>query len=305
VAGGREIDLVRTQGFAEVNGARLFYDVTEGPYDDPSEGPSGNRGRATSRVPVVFVHGFTLDTRMWDAQVAPFGERYPVVRYDARGFGRSSLPDEQVEYAHEDDLRALLDHLGIAKAHVVGLSMGGGIVTNFALAYPERTVSLVLVDAGLDGHTSRQRSTPAAPMPETPTPPRTGDVAKAKSVAAAREVWLQSPLFAPANQQPEVAVQLRAIVEDYSGWHWLHKPKQRVWDPTPAARLGEIKIPTLVILGDRDTPRSIEMSEALAAGISGARLVVLRGIGHMANMEAPAEFNEIVLKFLAEVEGRG
>src|ERR1700674_3686887 len=100
---------------------------------------------------VVFLHGFGLDSRMWDPQFDALQSTYRVIRYDLRGFGRSSLPP-QTAYAQEDDLNALLSSLDAAPAHVVGLSMGGNMALRFAAAYPQSVRSLVLADSALDGH---------------------------------------------------------------------------------------------------------------------------------------------------------
>ena len=91
---------------------------------------------AGSGHPLVLIHGFTLDTRMWDDQFETFAREYQVVRYDRRGFGKSSLPVDE-DYAHADDLAALLEHLGIDRAYVLGLSGGGASAIDFALTYPE------------------------------------------------------------------------------------------------------------------------------------------------------------------------
>ncbi|HEX5163933.1 MAG TPA: alpha/beta fold hydrolase, partial [Thermomicrobiales bacterium] len=122
-------------GPVELNGTRLYYEVS-GPPDAPA---------------VVLVHGFSLDTRMWAGQVGPLSERYRVVRYDLRGFGRSAIPEAGVHYQHHDDLRALLDQLGIERATVVGLSLGGAVTLDFALHHPQRLTGLVLADAVVPG----------------------------------------------------------------------------------------------------------------------------------------------------------
>ena len=109
---------MQDSGFLDVPNARLYYEVA-------GAGPA-----------VVFVHGFTLDTRMWDDQWTVFGERYRVVRYDLRGFGRSEA--EPVPYSDLDDLLALLNCLDIERAHLVGLSMGGMVLVHFALTHPRR-----------------------------------------------------------------------------------------------------------------------------------------------------------------------
>src|SRR5437764_10880073 len=103
-----------------------------------------------SGAPLVLIHGFALDARMWDPQIAPFAERYHVIRYDLRGFGRSALPDGTA-YSAPGDLKALLEYLGVGEAVIVGLSMGGGVAMSFALTYPEATRALILVDSVLGG----------------------------------------------------------------------------------------------------------------------------------------------------------
>ena len=100
---------------------------------------------------VVFLHGFGLDLRMWASQFEALQSTFRVIRYDLRGFGRSSVPPV-CKYAHEDDLQALLSHLGVTSAHVVGSSMGGRMALRFAAAYPEMVQSLVLADSALDGY---------------------------------------------------------------------------------------------------------------------------------------------------------
>jgi pimeloyl-ACP methyl ester carboxylesterase len=121
-----------SSGVASVNGIRLAYEVA-------GAGP-----------PVVFLHGFSLDRRMWAAQVDAFATRCRIVRYDLRGFGQSG-PATGEPYANVDDLATLLDHLAIERAHIVGQSMGGGVAVDFALTHPARTRTLVAVDAAVNG----------------------------------------------------------------------------------------------------------------------------------------------------------
>ena len=115
----------------ELNGAGLYVEAT-------GTGPA-----------VVLVHGFALDGRMWDAQIAAFAADYTVIRYDLRGFGRSPVP--HARYTHVADLRRILAELGIPRAAIVGLSLGGQVAVDFALAYPAATAALITVDAALSG----------------------------------------------------------------------------------------------------------------------------------------------------------
>jgi pimeloyl-ACP methyl ester carboxylesterase len=261
-------------GYAEVNGARIYYDVTG------------------SGSPVVFVHGFSLDTRMWDDQVEPFAAEYEVICYDVRGFGRSGSGTSD-PFSSVDDLKALLDYLGYPAAHVVGLSMGGGIATSFAAVHPEATLSLVPVDSNLWGYrVSSAWNESVSGL---------GPTAAESGVEAARQVWLAHALFAPANEQPPVAARLRMMVSDFSGWHWLQRNGERGLDPPTIERLPRISAPTLVVVGERDLPDFLEIGEQLASRIPNARKVVLPGVGHMSNMEAPTAFNAVVLEFLREL----
>src|SRR5580704_4355965 len=122
-----------TAGVLVLPGARLAYEVTG------------------AGAPVLLVHGFGLDMRMWDPQVEHLAGRFRVVRYDCRGFGASGPFDPAIGYTHAGDLLALLDHLGIGSAVLAGLSFGGRVVMQAALAAPERVAGVILLDAVLDG----------------------------------------------------------------------------------------------------------------------------------------------------------
>lgn len=261
-------------GYAPVNDTRLYYEV------------------AGDGVPVVLLHGFTLDTRMWDDQFLPFAERYRVVRYDARGFGRSDLPSGEA-YAHHDDLRVLLDHLALGPAAVIGLSMGGGIVADFALAYPDRTRALILIDAAVGGHRwSAEWNAAIGPVWRG---------AKEAGIAVAKERWLAQGLFAPAKERPAVGGRIDAMVADYSGWHWLNRNPARGIEPPAIDRLGDLAAPTLAIVGERDLPDFHAIATRLREEAPRARVVTIPGAGHMANMEAPEGVNAAITAFLQDV----
>jgi 3-oxoadipate enol-lactonase len=265
----------RQSGFAQVNGTRLYYDV------------------AGSGDPIVLIHGFTLDRRMWDEQFDTFAKRYRVIRYDARGFGRSAPITEP--FSSSDDLRALLTHLGVKQAHVIGLSMGGRYAIDFALKYPQMVKSLVPADPGLGGH----------PIPGVAKELEPAIAAgKTGNVAEAKRIWLAHSMFDPAREQPKVAAQLKQIVDDYSGWHFVQGigAREQPVQPPAVQRLAEIKVPTLVVVGARDLPDLHTIADRIAKDVAGARKVVIPKAGHMANMEAPAEFNRVVLEFLAGVK---
>jgi pimeloyl-ACP methyl ester carboxylesterase len=263
----------RSSGLAEVNGTRLCYEA------------------AGIGEPVVLVHAFTLDTRMWDDQFEVLARDYRVIRYDARGFGKSALPVVGQPYSNAEDLAALAEHLGARRPHLVGLSMGARFVLDYAVTYPDGLRSLTVIDGVIGGwQWSREWLSAYAPIVDAG---RRGDVAAAKSL------WLGLPLFAPARENPAVAARLKRMVDDYSGWHFVNLNPERPVSPPAATRLGGVRAPTLAIVGDRDLADFQRMSETLAREIPGARRITVPTAGHMSNMEAPAAVNGALQGFLS------
>lgn len=238
--------------------------------------------------PVVFIHGFGLDSSMWDPQWAAFARRHRVIRFDMRGYGGSSVPDGP--YSHADDLLALLDFLGAHPAHLVGLSLGGRVALRLAAAHPAAVRSLTLADPAMDGHIwtadwlRRWRAMT--------------DAAKGADLAQAKKLWREHILFEPANRDPVVADALRIMIERYSGWHLAH-PDPGAAPAVPVAQaLAGMAIPTLVVIGELDLPDFQSIARRLREELPAAELRTLAGAGHMSNMEAPRAFNELVLGFL-------
>jgi 3-oxoadipate enol-lactonase len=255
-------------------GARLAYQVA-------GEGPA-----------VVLIHGFSLDMRMWDPQAGPLAARFRVVRYDCRGFGASGPLDPAVAYAHVDDLVALLDHLGIEAAALVGLSFGGQLAVEAALAVPARVRRLAVLSPVLDG-------VPWDPESWAALKAVAGQV-DAHGVLAGREAWLGHPLFATARERPATAGPLAAMVASYPGQHWLGQDPHRRPGPQAFDALEDVTVPTLVLSGQRDVPGFREMSAVLAARIPAAEQQVVPGAGHMINMEQPEIVNDLLTRFLAD-----
>lgn len=260
-----------------VPGAELYYEVT------------GNG------VPVVLVHGLALDARMWDEQVPALSDIASVIRYDARGFGRSLRHDQDGAYTHADDLWLLVDHLGIETVVLAGLSMGGRIVVEAALRSPERVRALVLLDAVLDGVPWDPESERGMQAIESGL--RSG------GLAAAKAAWLRHGFFAPARRAPDVANRLAQMVADYSGVHWT-EPDPHGAHPNCLALLPTLAVPTTVVVGELDVPCFADMAEVLTGAIPGARKVVVHDAGHMVNMEAPAIVNTLLREIVLDVAAR-
>jgi pimeloyl-ACP methyl ester carboxylesterase len=247
--------------------------------------------------PVVFIHGHTLDHRMWDAQVdALTGASYRVVRYDLRGHGRSEAPP--TGYSTEElasDLKALLDNLDIERAHIVGLSRGGGVALAFVLAYPGMTRTVTFIDSILPGRAMGDDI--SVPLREVNRRWRE------QGRVAFEEAWLTSELLAPARRDPILAVQLEAMVRSYSGAE-MSAPPPAPRSATPATpladRLSEVRAPALVIVGELDLPSFHASAQEMARAIPDARMRLIADAGHMANMERPEAVNAALLEFLKD-----
>jgi 3-oxoadipate enol-lactonase len=256
-------------GMAEVNGTRLYYEkVGTGPH-------------------VVLLHGGNLDSRMWDDQVAFLAKFFAVTRYDIRPYGRSALTEKG--YSSVDDLTALMDYLGIKRASLVGLSLGGRIAIDFALTHPGRVDKLVLMGPGLTGFAFNQNDEAVKAM-----------IARAQTGDAqgAMDLWLQHPMMASAMARPEVAARIRPIARD-NARIWTALPVgERVPNPPAIKRLAEIRAPTLLIVGERDVPDIQAIVKLLATDVRGARTEIIPASAHMPNMEDPARVNRLLGEFL-------
>lgn len=256
-------------GIAEVNGTRLYYETTgSGPH-------------------VVLLHGGNLDSRMWDDQVPFLAKSFTVTRYDIRPYGRSAVTEKG--FSSVDDLAALLDFLRITRTSLVGLSLGGRIAIDFALVHPDRVDKLVLMGPGMTGFPFNQKDEAVQAMIAR---------AKAGDAQGAMDLWLQHPMMAPAMARPALAARIRPIVMDNARIWTSLAVGERVPNPPAIARLGEIKAPTLVIVGERDVPDIQQIVKLLAANVRGARVEVVPGAAHMPNMEDPALVNRLLGDFL-------
>jgi pimeloyl-ACP methyl ester carboxylesterase len=255
-------------GFAEVNGTRLYYEA---------------RGRGR---PILFLHGFTLDHRMWREQAEALSARFRVVTCDARGFGRSAMPSEQ-PYKHCEDVAALLEHLGLGAVVLVGHSVGGHQTLELALTRPD----LVGAWAGICFSGLAR-----IPFPDEVKAmfARVRTAAREGSLEAAKRMWSGSAWFAPARRVPQIARELDAMLSDYSGWHWTHDRAAQNIDPPAADRLVTMRMPALIVTGERDLPYNGRVADALLRGIAGATALRLSGASHMANMEDPASVNRAI-----------
>jgi 3-oxoadipate enol-lactonase len=257
------------------NGIDIFYE------------DSGGAGE-----PVVLIHGHSVDRRMWPAQwLALRAAGLRVIRYDVRGHGRSSAPDSGYTWpVYAADLRALLDALGVAAAHLVGFSMGGGIALQFALDHPARARSLALIDAAVPGFAY------SADFADT-IEALVAAVRAEGWRAAAERLWLPHPLFDGLRRHPATFQAVRQLVLDFPARDYLiDQPEPE--GPEATDRLAELRAPVLVLVGAEDLPDFRLAAELVAANAPHAHMVVVPGAGHMLPLERPDEINRLLLEFL-------
>jgi 3-oxoadipate enol-lactonase len=261
---------------AELNGAEIAYEVH-------GSGPA-----------LTLIHEGIADRRMWRETLPVLEPDFTVVTYDQRGFGDSSLPSGPATYI--DDLRALLDHLGLERTTLVGASLGGRVALEFALLRPERVDRLALVAAGLadwDWADDVKRF-----GEEEEEAYESGDLDRA--VELNLKLWVDGPRRGPDAVDPA----MRAFVGEMQRRAFeipLPDPQPTSappLDPPACVRLADVAIPTLVVVGDEDVEDMKQIADLLAEGIPGARKVTLPDTAHMIPLERPQEFNQILLDFL-------
>jgi 3-oxoadipate enol-lactonase len=246
--------------------------------------------------PIVLVHAGIADRRMWDPQWPALASVGRVVRYDARGFGETLPPSGA--WSHHADLLALIDELGLGRAHVIGTSMGAGIAVEAALAEPRAVASLLLVAPGGallgDGAASLRQV-----WHEEVEALDRGDLDAAVEVNL--RAWVDGPSRSADAVDPEVRAFVGRMQRDafeLPEWDAEANPEHEL-SPAADTRLREIRCRTLVLVGDLDQPATKDAAAKLAAEVEGSRIEVWPDVAHVPTLERPADFERLALDFLA------
>ena len=266
------------------DGVRLYYEET---------------GAGT---PIVLVHEFADDVRGYEPQVRYFARRYRVIAYNARGYPPSDVPQDAARYSQErarDDIRAVLDGLQIAKAHVVGISMGGFAVLHFGLAYPQRALSLVVAGCGYGAEPGKRQQF----LDETD---RTAALIENTGMAEAAKIYGIGPSRVQyQNKDPRGWAEFAARLAEHSTpgsartMRGVQARRPSLWDLVEPMR--RLDVPTLIMTGDEDDP-CLEPGILMKRAIPAAALIVFPNTGHALNLEEPALFNQSVTDFFHQVE---
>jgi len=255
---------------AHIEGTDLYYEIA-------GQGP-----------PLVLVHAGFVDSRMWDEQFSVFAQQYRVLRYDLRGFGKSKLSPGP--FSHRQDLHRLLNFVGLERAHLLGCSMGGGVVVDFTLEHPEKVASLVLVSSALGGYPMTGEM--PKPMQELMDALQAKDLARAAEIAG--RLWIAGPHRTP--EQVDKGILGRAREMSLTALPNIFV-KEEPLVPPAFERLAKIVAPTLVMVGELDDASIATIGGFLNAHIAASQEEIISGAAHLPSMEKPEEFNRIVLEF--------
>lgn len=229
-----------------------------------------------------------MDARAWEPQLEGLAEQHRSIAVDLPGFGPN--PTTTPERSAAAAALEVLDALEVDRVHVVGHSLGGAIAVDFALAFPHRVRTLVLVDAPMRGRDAKITAWN-----------RCVELTRLNKLDEALEAWLADPLFGAASKNAAVAAKLRAMAADYRGAHWrgdLSTKFERA-DAPAADVLAQILTPTLVMVGELDLPSFHAMADEYASTLRRARKVVIPNAGHVPNLETPDAFNALLTEFVA------
>jgi pimeloyl-ACP methyl ester carboxylesterase len=266
------------------DGVRLYYEETG------------------SGTPIVFVHEFADDYRGYEGQLRYFGRRYRCVAYNARGYPPSEVPEDPARYSQNrarDDIRAVLDALAIAKAHIVGISMGGFATLHFGIAYPDRALSLVVAGCGYGAEPGKRQQF----HDETA---KTIALIEGQGMGETSKTYAQGPTRVQfQNKDPRGWSEFAARLAGHSTrgsaltMRGVQAERPSLWDLTDEMR--RLEVPTLVMTGDEDGP-CLEPGLLLKRTIPTAALVVFPNTGHALNLEEPELFNRSLDRFFHQVE---
>jgi pimeloyl-ACP methyl ester carboxylesterase len=255
-----------------------------------------------SGTPIVFVHEFAGDSRSWEPQLRYFARRYRAIAFNARGYPPSDVPPDGERYSQDrarDDIRSVLDALGIAKAHIVGLSMGGFATLHFGLEYPGRALSLVVAGCGYGAEPQKRQlfheETEKAAL-----------LIEKEGMAEASKIYGAGPTRVQLqNKDPRGYAEYLAQLAEHSTagsartMRGVQARRPSLWDLE--GRMRALSVPTLVISGDEDDP-CLEPGILMKRTIPTAAFVLFPNSGHAVNLEEPDLFNRFCDDFFHQVE---
>ena len=264
-------------GTVEVNGAHLYYE---------------EKGRGH---PLILLHAGIADSRMWDDQFEIFSRAYRVIRFDLRGFGRSSMPPGS--FSNYEDVRGLMDSLKVEEAYLLGNSFGGLIALDFTLAYPSYAKALVLVAPSVSGTKPSERIKHFWEQEDLAL--ESGDYEEATQLNL--KLWVDGPHRTKEQVNSDVRDRVREMQSAIFKKDIPDETEEIGLDPPALGRLGEVGVPVLAMIGELDLEEKLNLAEILERELIDCRKVTIPGAAHMLSMEKVEEFNRNVLDFLSRI----
>lgn len=249
-------------------------------------------------APLLLVHGWALDHRIFEPQVSALSECFRVITFDRRGFGRSQgEPDMRLEL---EDIDRLIDEVAGGPVHLLGMSQGGRVALRYAVTRPGRLRSLILQGAAVDGQD------PGGPEHERIPVEEYVRLARDGKLEEVRRRWSAHPMMQTGVDRPDARRLLRCMLEDYRGEDLLRfRPESYDFPLDVLGAAAELRVPVLLITGAGETVARRRQARQLAETIPDAREVVLPGGGHLGNLTEPEAYNRALREFCEQVDAEG
>ena len=243
-------------------------------------------------TPVILLHGHTLDLRMWDPQVKPLLEAgYRVIRPEMRGYGHSSKQQPDQQFTHLDDMMTVMDSLHIAKAHVVGLSMGSFVASEMVVMHSDRLLTATLASGNI-----RKMPGPSTPFDSLELARKDSVIAQnlAQGIDKWKEEWIEKLVSGGGSNREAIRESVTQQVNDWDGWQLINREMRNyygyeAWD---TLKVRQPEIPVLILSGEKEGKGKNPMLQYLP----NSRQIIIPDCGHMSNMEKPDEFTRLILE---------
>lgn len=243
--------------------------------------------------PLIFIHGHSFDHREWDPQFFEFAKKYRVIRYDCRGYGYSDMPKGGVEFLHAEDLLKLMDYLKIKKTHLVGLSMGGFIATDFLALHQDRLLSVTAASGDVFPVPG-----PSQPWTKEKLAVRRLEIEKIKKEGTMNQKWewLKALMSKGGSNLEQIRKSVWNMIYKWDQWQPLHAEPRLLLgnDVIPLLKQQQITVPVMILTGEVDKNNHNKLLEYVPA----AKQVIVPNAGHVSNLENPEAFNQLVFEFL-------
>ena len=250
--------------------------------------------------PLILIQGHSLDNTMWDQQFREFAKKYRVIRYDARGYGQSTMPNENKQFMHVEDLIQLMNFLKIPKAHMVGLSMGGFVVLDCIASHQDRMLSGIMASGNIF-----HRNGPDKPWTTEEIAIRNKEIAdlKTKGIDPFKQEWFNALVNSGGTQKDLIRPSLWKMIYEWEAWQPLHREPRLLLGNSVFDKMKTVKvtIPVLVLEGNA-LNNHFKVHPPILDLIPSAQYKPIQNAGHMMNMEQPKEFNACVLEFICNAK---